>query len=366
MSSLQLFGSPISYYTGKVRAYLNFKKIPYTEVLSSTEVFQKTLLPRIGFPIIPVVITEDDTTLQDSTEIIDYLERLYPEPSIYPETPLQRFIALLLEVYGDEWLVIPAMHYRWNIPENYQYALRQFGATAEPRATAEEQLAIGMDRSAKFSGMVPRLGVTEKNRSAIEASYLQFLKDFEAHLLQHNYLLGSRPSIGDYGLIGPLYAHLYLDPASGKIMEENAPKVVEWVKRVHESQDFDGEFLADDEVPNTLIPLLARMFDEHIPVLMSTARQVEIWAKENPRERKIPRSIGMHEFTVEGVTEERSIAPANLWMWQRPYDYFRSLDGDSKQKVRTFFSAYPDFLDALERPLNTRIVRENFRFLIEE
>jgi len=366
MSDLQLLGSPISYYTGKVRAYLRFKQIPFQEVLSSTEVFKRTLLPRVGFPIIPVVITENDETLQDSTEIIDYLEAVYPAPSIYPETPLQKFVALLLEVYGDEWLVIPAMHYRWNIVENYEYAQRQFGATAEPNVSADEQLAIGIDRSEKFAGMVPRLGVTEKNKSAIEKSYLGFLKEFEAHLSKHPFLLGTRPSIGDYGLIGPLYAHLFLDPASGRVMQECAPKVVDWVKRVHDPKEHDGDFLKNDEVPETLLPLLGRMFAEHVPVLMSTAQHVEEWVKNNPGERKIPRSIGMHEFTVEGVTEERSIAPANLWMWQRPYDFYHNLDESGKQKIKSFFSAYPALIEALESPLKVRIVREKFRFMIEE
>lgn len=365
MPNLQLFGSPISYYTGKVRAYLRFKKIPFQEILSSTEVFKNTLLPRVGFPIIPVVITENDETLQDSTEIIDYLEAAYPSPSIYPETPLQKFIALLLEVYGDEWLVIPAMHYRWNIVENYEYAQRQFGATAAPDVSAEEQLAIGIDRSEKFAGMVPFLGVTENNKEAIEKSYLGFLKDFEAHLSKYPFLLGTRPSIGDYGLIGPLYAHLFLDPASGRIMQECAPKVVDWVKRVHDPKESDGNFLESDEVPKTLIPLLARMFQEHIPVLMSTARHVEEWAKNNPGEGKIPRSIGMHEFTVEGVTAERSIAPANLWMWQRPYDFYQNLDESERQNIKRFFLVYPALLEALETPLKVRVVRENFRFMIE-
>lgn len=364
MSVNQLIGSPISYYTGKARAYLNYKQIPYEEVLSSTAVFRDVVLPRVGFPIIPVVVTEGGTTLQDTTDIIDYFEARHPAPAIYPQTPLQKFVALLLEVYGDEWLVIPAMHYRWNLPENVEYAKRQFGATAAPDASPEQQLAIGTERSEKFSGMVPRLGVTDKNRTAIETSYLQFLADFDAHLQQQPFLLGSRPSIGDYGLIGPLYAHLYLDPASGEIMKARAPNVVEWVHRVHTPTEHGGDFLVDDAIPETLMPLLARMASEHIPVLINTARQVARWARENPGERKIPRSIGMHEFTVEGVTEERSIAPANLWMWQRPHDFYHSLDGATRNRVKTLLLACPAIIEALETPIETRIVRENFRFMI--
>ncbi|MCW8196018.1 glutathione S-transferase [Proteobacteria bacterium 005FR1] len=365
MATHQLIGSPISYYTGKARAYLRFKKIPFEEVLSSREVYEQLIVPRVGYPIIPVMVTEDDKTLQDTTDIIDYLEARYPEPSIYPATPRQKLVSLLMEIYGDEWLVIPAMHYRWNLPENREYAYRQFGATSAPEKSPEEQRQIGFDRAQHFAGMVPRLGATEHNRDAIEKSYLQLLSDFDAHLAEYPFLLGTRPSIGDYGLIGPLYAHLWLDPASGKIMEAHAPRVVQWVKRVHEPQEHGGEFLPNDEVPKTLFPMLARMFNEHLPVLMSTMDHVEQWAEANPGERKLPRAIGMHEFTVEGVRGERAIFPANQWMWQRAADFYQSLDDDGKAQVRDVFADFPNAIAALERPIRRRVVRENFRFTLE-
>lgn len=366
MSVHQLIGAPVSYYTGKVRAYLNFKQIPYEETLSSDTAYKDIILPRVGFPIIPVVVTDEGETLQDSTDIIDAFEDRYPEPSIYPRTPLQRLVALLLEVYGDEWLVIPAMHYRWNLPENRENAVRRFGATAAPDADPQEQLEIGQSRATRFAGMVPNLGITETNQGAIEASYLQLLSDFDAHLAEHPFLLGSRPSIGDYGLIGPLYAHQYLDPASGRIMEAHAPRVADWVRRTHDPERHDGEFLDGDAVPETLLPLLGRMAREHIPVLMSTARHVADWAAEHPGERKIPRAIGTHPFTMEGVTEHRAIFPANLWMWQRAHDFYNGLDDESRDRARTLLASFPELIEALETPIPQRIVRENFRFMLEE
>lgn len=361
----QLVGSPISLYTGKVRAYLRYKQIPFQEILSSGEVYQNTIMPRVGFPIIPVVETDEDETLQDSTDIIDFFESRYPASPIYPATPLQKLVALLLEIFGDEWLVIPAMHYRWNLPENKDYAIRQFGATAAPNVSKEQQYDIGLDRSSRFNGMLPNLGITEKNIAAIEKSYLQLLADLNAHFQQHLFLLGSRPSIADYGLIGPLYAHLFLDPASGKIMEKEAPDVVSWVHRVHSPETFGGEFLADDEIPSTLMPILERMFSEQLPVLLSTIKHVNEWAIDNPEENKIPRRIGFHEFSIEGVIESRGVMPANLWMWQRAVDFYNELDDQSKEKLKTLFSASPELIDALETPIPVRIKRENFRFLLD-
>jgi glutathione S-transferase len=359
-----LIGSPVSYYTGKVRAYLRYKKIPFTELLSSRHIFETVILPRVGVPIIPVLITDDDQALQDSTDIIDALEARYSAPSVYPSTPLQKLVALLLEVYGDEWLLLPAMHYRWNLPENRDYAIRQFGKTVAPEVSAEEQLVVGEQRAARFAGAVPILGITGRNSSAVEASYLQLLADLDRHFQVHRFLLGTRPSIGDYGLIGPLYAHLYLDPASGRIMEAHAPHVSAWVRRMHDPQRHDGDFLPGDEVPETLVPILERMAREHVPVLLSTARHVAGWAKAHPGERKIPRGIGSHAFTVEGIEETRGIFPANLWMWQRPHDFYHSLHGESRRAAGDFFSRLPSLLSALETPITSRIVREDYRFVL--
>ena len=109
-----LFGAPLSLYSGKARSYLDWKGVDYIEKLPVDPVFISEVLPAVGRSVIPVVRLGDGTILQDTTVIIDHFEATEPGPSIYPQTPRQRLAALLLECFGDEWLVIPAMHYRWN------------------------------------------------------------------------------------------------------------------------------------------------------------------------------------------------------------------------------------------------------------
>ena len=71
----------------------------------------------IGRAYQPILETTAGEFVQDTTEIIDFIEPRHPEPSVYPSSPCQRLVALLLELYGDEGLTKPAMHYRWNLPE---------------------------------------------------------------------------------------------------------------------------------------------------------------------------------------------------------------------------------------------------------
>ena len=64
-------------------------------------------------PIIPLVVTPEGTGIQDSTPIIDAMEKLYPEPSIHPGDPVASFISALVEEFGDEWGNKWMFHYRW-------------------------------------------------------------------------------------------------------------------------------------------------------------------------------------------------------------------------------------------------------------
>jgi glutathione S-transferase len=154
------------------------------------------------------------------------------EPSVFPCGGVQRLASALLELYGDEWLLIPAMHYRWH--HNREWALRAFGALNAPEASPEEQLELGTLRAAPFAQAAVLLGAMPHMHAAIERSYEDLLAELNAHFAKHPYLLGARPSIGDFGLYGPLYAHQYRDPASGALMRRLAPHVVAWVERMQQ------------------------------------------------------------------------------------------------------------------------------------
>jgi len=289
---IKLYGSQFSLFTGKTRSYLKKKGIRYDEITSTLKVYKNFIIPRTGVRFIPVVQTEDDRVIQDTTVIIDALEKEFPNRSVYPETPKQKLASLLLEVYGDEWLVIPAMHYRWNFPEqNQKFIYAAFGSMALPNAPKFIQRILGKKVGAKFKGFVPRLGITDANIPALEASYEQLLSDLNTHFEQHDYLLGDRPSIGDFGLIGPMYAHLYRDPAPGELMKRIAPEVCQWVERMISDELPQGEFLSDDEIPETLFPVLQRMANEQLPVLLDTDQQLTQWRHQNTDAKKVERFI---------------------------------------------------------------------------
>ncbi len=328
---ITLYGAEMSLYSGKARSYLRKQGFEFEEIKASVNVYKNIIVPNTGVRFIPVVKTADGRYLQDTSVIIDELEKQSGAPSVYPSTPKQRLVSQLLEVYGDEWLLIPAMHYRWNFPQqNQPFIYQEFGSAVFPNGPKFLKRYVGKKLGAKFRGFVPGLGITEKSIPAIEHSYVSLLSELDVHFAQHEFLLGARPSIGDFGLIGPLYAHLYRDPAPGELMRKKAPHVAKWVERMISDETFDGDLIGDDHVPKTLLPVLLRMSREQLPVIKDTQLRLDDWRAQQDEGATVPRILGEHHIHIEGVEVSRKVLPHSLWKWQRPFDFYTSLEDSSE------------------------------------
>jgi glutathione S-transferase len=357
----RLYGTPTSYYTAKVRAYLNFKAVPFREVLTTEDVYRDVVVARTGVWMIPVLITPDDIAVQDSTEIIDLLEERFPQSPVCPSTPWQRIVSRLLELYGDEWLIMTAIHYRWTKPENREFALAEFGRQASPQGTPEEQKQAGLDKARVFGGWVDLLGIDEITGPGIEEAYEELLAALEDHFRDHDFLLGSRPSIADFSLFGGLYAVLFRDPLSGRMMSSLAPRVVKWVERMLAPKPLTGDFLANDEVPATLDPILRAIFDDQYPVLKDTTQLVARWSTENPRE-PFPKTIGQHDFELRGRRGKRNVYPYAQWMLQRALDAYRDTGPSDRYTIDRHLRRLGG-LDQMHMDLPQRVARENFKLI---
>src|SRR6202050_247214 len=108
----RIFGAEMSPYSVKTRSYLRYKAIPHQWILRNAG-SQAEYKKYAKMPIIPLVVTPGSAGLQDSTPIIDQMEKLHPEPSINPDEPVARFISELIEEFGDEWGNKWMFHYRW-------------------------------------------------------------------------------------------------------------------------------------------------------------------------------------------------------------------------------------------------------------
>lgn len=359
-----LYGTSFSLYTGKARAYLRYKNVPYEEVFSSLKVYKRIIVPHTGVRFIPVVKTPEGQYVQDTAEIIDTIESQHPQRPVYPATPKQRIVSQLFELYGDEWLLLPAMHYRWN-KNNDDYIYGHFGSVVLPGWPAFIRRFVGKKVGSKFKGFVPLLGITDKTIPALEQWYEnELLPLLDAYFAKHDYLLGSAASVGDFGLMGPFYAHLYLDPYPGQLIKAKAPYVEAWINRMNQTPTEVGDWVADDAIPDTLVPILQLLFRDHWPVIQSTLSTFSTWAAQNP-DAQVPRMAGKHSFKIDGVEGSRAVITFTVWKYQRILDTFIGLNKEKQKQVNTFLNACGAD-DPFDNPPFPKVKRENNRLVMDK
>lgn len=323
----QFYAAEESYFSAKVRPFFRYKDVPYTEIAPTPEAYRDVIRARTGLAFIPIVITPEDTTLQDTSDILDELERRFPEPALYPPTPVQRLVAYIVELYADEFLILPALHYRWSFAESEAKARKDFARASGDMITAGKF-------ADRIKGALPFVGVTPATIPTIEAHTRELLDILSAHFAGHDYLLGSRMSLADLALMGPLYAHLYLDAVPSRILKETAPRVCAWIERMNHPQPRSGKFLDDDELPATLMPLLQLIGQDAIPLLLDNVRAFEEWADSRPSDvQEPPRGVGGHSSSLRGIEVQRMTSPYTLWMVHRPLDAYAALSAAEQQKV---------------------------------
>lgn len=359
-----LYGSPASYYTAKVKSYLKYKQVKFDDKLASILVYRNIIKPKTGVVFIPVVKTPNGNYLQDSTHIIDSLEKKYPYKSVYPESPKQKLACLLLELFGDEWLLLPAMHYRWSfLEENYAFVTHAFGKTAAPNLPSFLQKWIGKKIAKKFSGFVPLLGINEKTIPAIESQFIQLIDYLDEYFKKHLFLLGNRPSLADFSFIGPFRAHLYHDPYPKALIIKKAPRLVNWIERMWslDQETTYGNWCDNDSVPESLSPIFKILFTDAWPFFKSASLRLNQWLSENP-DKRIPRAIGKVSFTVENVQSERLSPTYNQWMLQRPLDFYNAQSKEIKTDLSHWLASF-DSDKSIEYKPDFKVTRENNRIV---
>jgi glutathione S-transferase len=324
----RFYASEISYFSGKVRPALRLKGVPHAEVLPTRDVYREVIRARTGLAMIPIVVTPEDETWQDSSDILDALEARFPEPALYPATPVQSLACYLVELYTDEFLILPGLHYRWSFPESATKARADFAANTGETRTANRFA----DAVNTFVGLT---GVRPETIPAIEAHTRELLAVLCEQLGTHSHLLGDRASLADCALMGPFYAHFYLDAVPGRLLRETAFLVCHWIERTnHPDPDVHGDWLPDDALTPAVRALLGLIGRDAIPLVLDTVRAFEAWADENAAHAdELPRGVGMHPTSLRGVRFDRFTTSYTLWMVQRVQDAYRKLPAVDRAAV---------------------------------
>ncbi len=260
----RVHGMMQSYFTRKMTGYLDYKGIPWR--FRAFAGMSPAALAA-GFPGgTPVVETPDGEMMWDSTAMIHHLELCFPEPSVLPDDPVQRFLCYVLEDAADEWLYRPAVGTRWHFAENATlggYELARDVAVTMPVSCDQAHAAI----AAHVRGSCPPLGVTEANvRLWVDDVLRPWMRLLGRHLADRPNVFGGRPSLADFALFGGNAAHFTNDPLCRRWVDEDAPAVVQHTHRLLAPEDQpSGAWDAAGKTPATLLDLVAELARTYLP-----------------------------------------------------------------------------------------------------
>lgn len=339
-----LYGWHLSYFSGKTRAYLRYKRIPHRDKAVDAYTLMRRIPRKTGATVMPVVVTPDGIWLQDTTEIIAALEQRFPQPAIFPTTPRQHAAVLLLEAWADEFWIPMAMHYRWSYPENYALFEHDAGRALLPHLPGVLQRRLARFTADRLRGFLPTVGVVESQFELMERWTEHLLDSLETHFQQHPYLLGGRPTLADFALVGPMYAHLNRDPAPKRLLLDPRPALQSWVERVHDGAPAAGNLLADDALPDTLGPVFASVFGEFLPYVGAIREQVAARAAAaadddgQGKKPRLPRTLKPVDLPLLGERFTRRALPYTLWMVQRIRDQVAGWPTADRDAVDAWFA----------------------------
>ena len=262
---MKIYGSKVSYYTGKLEAYLRYKGIAY-ELLSPFR-YQKTIRMHVGANQLPIVERDDGRWMSDTTPILLQLEIEHPEPTILPANPIVDFIARLMEDYADEWLWRSAMHYRWSYPHDRELLSSIIADEIMKELPLPRFIKRRIMQRRQLGGFVRGDGVRAQTWDHVEAGYFAALEAMSTMLEKRPFLLGDAPSLADFGFMAPMLRHFGHDPTPADIMRNRAPAVWAWLARVWNARPSTVGLDFVQAVPTDAGPMLREICETHLAQL---------------------------------------------------------------------------------------------------
>lgn len=202
--TLKLIGAGLSPFVRKVRIALAEKGLAYEHDPMApfnlpAEYKRKHPLGKI--PLLEV----DGRPLPDSSAICAYLERIQPQPALYPSDPFDCARAIWFEEFADGGLLHGAVPF---------FQQRVLGPLLFKRPTDE--------------------ALVEKAATETLPPLFDYL---EAELEGNDYLVGNRFTIGDLSVGSILVNHKH---GRGEIDAKRWPRTAAYVERLHSRPSFKG------------------------------------------------------------------------------------------------------------------------------
>jgi glutathione S-transferase len=210
-------------FCGKVRKVLNHKGIAFTaENYNGLLALKAKRLSRAGkLPVLDF----DGERVQDSSDIVVFLEQRVPQPAVFPSEPVQRALAWLLEDWADESL-------SW-----FGAALRVMDASAWEKAMnilcagrpPWERIPVSLIAKRMYRSKLQAQGLGKLPASAVRDRFLVHLVSLDTLLADRPWLVGNAKSIADIAVAAQLDEIVKTSRFASSILER--PRIADWLTR---------------------------------------------------------------------------------------------------------------------------------------
>ena len=348
----KLYRSKVSYFSGKLEAYLKYKDIPF-----EIEEVNKNTLNKIyfntGVKKMPAMESSDGTWLFDTTPMIAWLEKEYGGTPILPTDPALAFLTLLLEDYGDEWLWRPAMWWRW-VPMTSRRTLGWM--------IGEEIIDKRVARPAGWGFAKRQLhewlwgdGVNKNNQAQVRDMLFREFEFLEPLLEKQPYIMGSHPSAADFGYFASMFRHFGNDPDSAEVMRMQAPNTYEWLARLWNAKPhkLPTNQTWVEPTADYWQALLNRLANDYLPYLKQNAQAYSNSAKR---------------FDYHGKTisfPKTKTTHYRVWCYEVLQKRYSALTTEEKSKIDQWFSQVGGIKAFREDPIINSGMNEKFSLPIK-
>lgn len=316
----KLYGSKISYFSGKLEAYLRYKEVPFEFIPMGTRAIQKIMAEQTGTTQLPALQLADGRWLTDTTPIIEWLESRETS-HVIPSDPEQAFFCRLLEDYGDEWLWRPAMHYRWSYKGDKDLLRRKIVDELMSEVPLPHWLKLRLISYRQHHYFVKKDGVNSLTWDHVEQAYLRALSWLQKQLQDQPFILGSHPTLADFGMYGSMFRHFGSDPTAVEIMRERAPAVYAWVARMWNAKQSDCPDELVTGIPSSWDEILLEVGQCHLENLHANA---VAWGRQEKT----------YDVCLQGTQYQKlPVSQYRVWCLQQLRRQFELLSESVKPKI---------------------------------
>lgn len=356
-----------SYYSAKVRACLQYKRLPYQEVGANIETILNRVIAATGNQQFPVVFCPDGTVLKDGCDIVEALETRHPERPIMPENPQLKCVAKLIEVLADEFFAIPMIYYRWVPEETKQWGIGMFqtslGKDVENPDMAALAEQMGETISTEIRSRLPKVGLDRKD---IQDKAQEITKEvcslLDKHLAKTPYMLGDHPTLADLGIMNAMWGHLYLDPCDASMFIRNDYlHLNNWITNMHSGAGISDQ--GELYIADTLIPLLRYFSDAFANMMTDILSAADKTLSTAEAGTEAPAGLGKIETSLQDAELSRPATSYTAWRLQKVIEQYQAIPTAQKPATDDLLTDI-GFLSVCQHQPEWCLQKDNFKLFV--